>query len=32
MGTDSSGNGNNFTVNGGTMTQLIDTPSNVFVL
>ncbi|QGZ18019.1 hypothetical protein HTVC104P_gp65 [Pelagibacter phage HTVC104P] len=29
MGTDSSGNGNNFTVNG-TMTQLIDTPSNVF--
>ena len=30
MGTDSSGNSNNFTVNG-TMTQLIDTPSNVFV-
>ena len=29
MGTDSSGQGNNFTVNG-TMTQLIDTPSNVF--
>ena len=29
MGTDSSGNGNNFTVNG-TMTQTIDTPSNVF--
>ena len=29
MGTDSSGNGNNFTVNG-SMTQLIDTPSNVF--
>jgi len=29
FGTDSSGNGNNFTVNG-TMTQLIDTPSNVF--
>ena len=30
FGTDSSGNGNNFTVNG-TMTQNIDTPSNVFV-
>ena len=29
MGTDSSGNANNFTVNG-TMTQNIDTPSNVF--
>ena len=29
MGTDSSGNGNNFTVNG-TMTQTLDTPSNVF--
>jgi len=29
MGTDSSSNGNNFTVNG-TMTQTIDTPSNVF--
>jgi hypothetical protein len=29
MGTDSSGNGNNFTVNG-TMTQTVDTPSNVF--
>ena len=29
MGTDSSGQGNNFTVNG-TITQLIDTPSNVF--
>ena len=29
MGTDSSGNANNFTVNG-TMTQIIDTPSNVF--
>jgi len=29
MGTDSSGNSNNFTVNG-TMTQTIDTPSNVF--
>ena len=29
FGTDSSGNGNNFTVNG-TMTQTIDTPSNVF--
>ena len=29
MGTDSSGNSNTFTVNG-TMTQLIDTPSNVF--
>ena len=30
FGTDSSGNSNNFTVNG-TMTQNIDTPSNVFV-
>ena len=30
MGTDSSGNGNNWSVTGGTMTQLIDTPSNVF--
>ena len=30
FGTDSSGNANNFTVNG-TMTQTIDTPSNVFV-
>ena len=29
MGTDSSGQGNNWTVNG-SMTQLIDTPSNVF--
>ena len=29
MGTDSSGNANNFTVNG-TLTQTIDTPSNVF--
>ena len=29
FGTDSSGNGNNLTVNG-TMTQTIDTPSNVF--
>ena len=29
FGTDSSGNGNNFTVNG-TMTQNIDTPNNVF--
>jgi len=29
MGTDSSPNGNNFTVNG-TMTQTVDTPSNVF--
>ena len=29
MGTDSSGNSNTFTVNG-TMTQTIDTPSNVF--
>jgi hypothetical protein len=29
FGTDSSPNGNNFTVNG-TMTQTIDTPSNVF--
>jgi hypothetical protein len=30
MGTDSSGNSNNLTVGGGTMTQTIDTPSNVF--
>ena len=29
MGTDSSGNGNNFTVNG-NLTQTVDTPSNVF--
>jgi hypothetical protein len=29
MGTDSSGNANNFTVNG-TLTQTIDTPSNVY--
>jgi hypothetical protein len=29
MGTDSSGNGNNFTVNG-TLTQTVDTPSNVY--
>jgi hypothetical protein len=29
LGTDSSGNGNNFTVNG-TPTQTLDTPSNVF--
>jgi len=29
MGTDSSGNGNNFSVNG-NLTQTIDTPSNVF--
>jgi hypothetical protein len=29
LGTDSSGNGNNFTVNG-TPTQILDTPSNVF--
>jgi len=29
MGTDSSGNANNFTVNG-TLTQTVDTPSNVF--
>ena len=29
FGTDSSGNANNFTVNG-TMTQTVDTPSNVF--
>jgi hypothetical protein len=28
-GSDSSGNGNNFTVNG-TLTQTVDTPSNVF--
>jgi hypothetical protein len=31
MGLDSSGNGNNFTVNG-TLTQTVDTPTNVFVL
>ncbi len=31
FGTDSSGNGNTFTVNG-TMTQTIDTPSNVFAV
>jgi hypothetical protein len=31
FGTDSSGNANNFTVNG-TMTQTIDTPSNVFAV
>jgi len=30
MGTDSSGNGNNFTVSTGTITQNIDTPSNNF--
>ena len=30
MGLDSSGQGNNYSVSGGTMTQLIDTPSNVF--
>jgi len=30
MGTDSSGNGNNFTVAAGTLTQTQDTPSNVF--
>lgn len=30
LGTDSSGNGNNFTVGGGTPTQTLDTPSNVF--
>jgi hypothetical protein len=29
MGLDSSGNANNFTVNG-TLTQTVDTPSNVF--
>jgi len=29
MGTDSSGNGNNFTVNG-NLTQTVDTPANVF--
>ena len=28
MGTDSSGNGNNFTTIGGTLTQNVDTPSN----
>jgi len=30
MGTDSSGNGNNFSVGAGTLTQTQDTPSNVF--
>ena len=30
MGTDSSGNGNNFTTIGGTLKQSSDTPSNVF--
>jgi hypothetical protein len=30
MGTDSSGNGNNFSVAAGTLTQTQDTPSNVF--
>ena len=30
MGLDSSGQGNNYSVSGGTMTKLIDTPSNVF--
>jgi hypothetical protein len=30
MGTDSSGNGNNFTVGAGTLTQTQDTPANVF--
>jgi len=30
MGTDSSGNGNTFTVAGGNLTQTQDTPSNVF--
>jgi len=30
MGTDSSGNGNDFTVGGGNLTQTQDTPSNVF--
>jgi len=30
MGTDSSGNGNNFTVGAGNLTQTQDTPSNVF--
>jgi len=29
LGTDSSGNGNNFSVGAGTMTQKIDTPTNV---
>ena len=29
LGLDSSGQGNNFTVGAGTMTQLIDTPTNV---
>ena len=30
MGTDSSGNSNTFAVGGGTLTQNVDTPSNVF--
>ena len=30
MGTDSSGNSNNFSIGGGTLTQTLDTPSNVF--
>jgi len=30
MGTDSSGNANNFSVSAGTLTQTVDTPSNVF--
>ena len=30
MGTDSSGNSNNFTVSGGTITQNVDTPNNNF--
>ena len=30
LGTDSSGNGHNFTIGGGTPTQTVDTPSNVF--
>jgi hypothetical protein len=30
IGTDSSGNANNFTVGGGTPIQIVDTPSNVF--
>ena len=30
LGTDSSGQGNNFTVGGGTPIQIVDTPSNVF--
>ena len=32
MGNDISGNNNDFTVSGGTMTQTIDTPSNVFAI